>query len=375
MTSWLPGRSRRAPLVSVVVPVYRVERYLASCLDTVLASTHANLDVVVVDDGSPDASGEIAEEFARRDPRVRVVHTENRGLGAARNEGVRHARGEYLAFADSDDLVPPAAYEVMLRQARRAGCDFVTGSITRWEGEERVTPPWMRRLHRQRAALLIEQEPELLGDVFAWNKLFRRDFYDGVGLAWPEGVRYEDQPTTTRAYLAARRFGVLPDVVYVWRIRADGSSITQQRASLADLEDRWTTKRMALASVREHGSDRVSKVFHDRVLAGDLHRYFTAIPGCDDDWWRLLQAGVAEMWAERSLTHSGLPPVHRLTGWLVEQDRRDDAAAVMSWVADLGGPAPRVTDREGRVVLAVPPEVLAPGSVPHAALAVRDTEH
>ena len=129
----------------------------------------------------------------------------------------------------------------------------MTGSIVRWEdgGARRAAvdapaaQPGPAR-HRGR------EHPEILGDVFAWNKVFRRTFWDGAGLAWPEGVRYEDQPTTTRAYLAARAFDVLPEVVYHWRIRYDGTSITQQRSSVRDLADRLATKRMSLATVEEY---------------------------------------------------------------------------------------------------------------------------
>lgn len=362
---------RRSPLVSVVVPVYDVEAYLPAALDSVLAQSHRNLEVVVVDDGSNDGSGAVADEYAARDPRVKVVHTENRGLGAARNEGQRHATGELLAFADSDDVVPPDAYAVLLKQLQRTGADFVTGSVARWEGDALTELPWMRRLHQTRQAVPIESHPEILGDVFAWNKLFRREFWDGAGLAWAEGIRYEDQPTTTQAYVAARRFGVIPDVVYHWRIRHDGSSITQQRSSLDDLRDRWTTKRMSLSTVEGLGSPTVSQVFLDRVLAGDLHRYFAEIPGCSDEWWDLLVAGVRELWGDRSLVHSGLPPVHRLTGWLVEQGRRQDATLVMEHVAALGGPVAQVPSPAG-------PRLDVPGldvaSVDPAALALREFE-
>jgi glycosyltransferase involved in cell wall biosynthesis len=362
---------RRAPLVSVVVPVYDVAAYLPQALGSILAQTHRNLEVVVVDDGSTDESGAIADEHAARDPRVHVVHTDNHGLGAARNEGIRHARGDLLAFADSDDVVPPGAYEALLRQQRRTGADFVTGSVARWDGDRLEELPWMRRLHTPRAAYVIEQHPEILGDVFAWNKLFRRSFWEDAALAWPEGVRYEDQPTTTRAYVAARRFGVVPDVVYHWRIRHDGSSITQQRSSPADLRDRWATKRVSLASVRGFGSDKVTAVFVDRVLAGDLHRYFTEIPGCSEEWWDLLVAGVREFWGARTLAHSGLPPVHRLTGWLVGQDRRADAELVMRYAAARGGPVPQVPSPQG-------PRIDVPGldpdTVDPAALALRDFE-
>ena len=372
-------RSRREPTLGVVVPAYGVEHWLPEALDSLLASTHRELDVVVVDDGSPDASGEIAEEYAASDPRVRVLHTANAGLGAARNDGTAAVRGDYLAFLDSDDVVPAAAYASVVTELERSGSDFATGSILRWEPPPPVgaglhEPPWMRRLHSPaRTGITAREHPEILGDVFAWNKVFRRSFWDAAGLSWPEGIRYEDQPTTTRAYLAGR-FDVLPTIVYHWRIRADGSSITQQRSSLTDLADRWETKRMALASVTAYGDRHVSDVFRDRVLAGDLHRYFTGIPGCDDAWWDLLVSGVRELWAERSLVHSGLPPVHRLTGWLVEQDRRVDATAVMTWFACVGPPAPQA-DRDGARWLDVPADVLDLAAVDPAALRIRAHEH
>lgn len=360
----------------MVVPAYDVEAYLAECLDSVLAQAlpgDEELEVVVVDDGSSDGTGAIADSYAAREPRVRVVHTGNRGLGAARNEGARHVRGQLLAFADSDDVVPPAAYATLLSQLDDPGCDVVTGSIAWWENGRLREPPWMRRLHRERAVLQVEQHPELLGDVFAWNKLYRWEFWRGAELSWPEGTRYEDQPTTTRALLRARRVGVVPEVVYHWRIRTDGSSITQQRGTLEDLRDRWETKRATLADVADHGSAAVSEIFADRVLPGDLHRYFVLIPEADDAWYALLEQGVQELFGERSLVHSGLPPVHRLTGWLVEQGRRDDAVLVQRALAAVppGRRLGRVTDQAG-VRLDVPG--LDAGTVDRAALALRPHE-
>ncbi len=338
---------RSRPVVGVVVPAYDIAAYLPACLDSLLAQSWRDLDVVVVDDGSPDDSGEIAERYAARDSRIRVVHTENRGLGAARNEGLRHVGGEFLAFLDSDDVLPPDAYDVLAGRLQKSGSEFATGSIVRWENGELNQPPWMRRLHNPaRIGIRADDHPEILGDVFAWNKLFRRSFWDGAGLAWPEGIRYEDQPTLTAAYLRGR-FDVLPEVVYHWRIRTDGTSITQQRSSLKDLQDRLVTKRMAWETVRDEASEPVREMFLDRVLAGDLWRYFSEIPGCPDDWWALLRSMVEEFWGDRSLVHSGLTPVHRLTGWLVEQDRRGDAERVMSYVAELGRPVDRVTTPDG----------------------------
>lgn len=368
---------RREPLISVVVPVYDVEAYLPACLDSLLAQTYPHLEIVVVDDGSPDSSGAIADAYAARDPRVHVVHITNRGLGGARNEGLRHTTGSLITFADSDDVVPPGAYGALQLQQSRTGADLVTGSIARWydgpDGGRLVEPRWMRRMHHERRALVIDDMPELLGDVFAWNKLYTRAFWDSCGLSFMEGVRYEDQPTLTRAFLQARRIGVISDVVYHWRIRDDGSSITQQRSSVADLQDRWATKRLSRQSVYAYDSKRLTKVFEEAVLPGDLHTYFVQIPGCSDEWYRLLEAGVREFFGTHSLAHSTLPPIHRLTGWLVEQGRRDDAALVMTYDASLppGERPRRVRDARGPR-LDVPG--INPATVDHAALAVRTEE-
>jgi len=170
---------RREPLLSVVVPVYDVAAWLPACLDSLLDATHHNLEIVVVDDGSPDDSGIIADSYAVQDERVTVVHTTNHGLGAARNEGLRHVSGDFIAFCDSDDVVPKTAYATMLAGLTRSGSDFVTGSIVRWESDGLHEPPWMSRLHAADGGfrLTADDHPEILGDVFAWNKLFRRDFW------------------------------------------------------------------------------------------------------------------------------------------------------------------------------------------------------
>lgn len=334
---------RALPQVGVVVPAYGVEEWLPACLESLVAQRHPAWTAVVVDDGSPDRSGEIAEEYAARDHRIRVVHTANQGLGAARNEGLRHLDTDYVAFLDSDDVVPPTAYASMVGRLQESGSDFVAASFQRWEDGNLQEPRWMRRLHRdERSGIRIGEHPEILGDVFAWDKLFRRSFWDDAGLSWPEGIHYEDQPCTTAAYLRGR-FDVVPDLVYRWRIRSDGTSITQQRASVDDLADRLETKRRSLALVRAEGSPAVREVFVDRVLAGDLWRYFLELPTADDEWWKLLRSGIAELWGERSLVHSGLMPVHRLIGWLVEQDRRDEATGVARFLVE-GGSVPRTSD-------------------------------
>ena len=121
----------RNPLVSVVVPVYQVEDYLAECLDSLLQQAYRRLEIVVVDDGSTDRSAQIARAYADRDERIVMVRQDNAGLGAARNTGLDHCTGDLVTFVDSDDLVPPAAFLRMVRTLEQSGSDFVVGAVTR----------------------------------------------------------------------------------------------------------------------------------------------------------------------------------------------------------------------------------------------------
>ena len=101
------------PFISIIIPVYRVEKYLRACVDSVLAQTYKNLEIILVDDGSPDNCGQICEEYAAKDGRVRVIHQTNQGVAAARNSGLEIATGEYIGFVDSDDYIDSDMYEYL----------------------------------------------------------------------------------------------------------------------------------------------------------------------------------------------------------------------------------------------------------------------
>ena len=120
----MPGR------ISIIVPVYNVETYLETCLESLAQPSNSDLEVVMVDDGSTDSSAEIAARYVERDPRFKLVHQKNAGLGAARNTGVPHATGEFIAFVDSDDVVPRHAYELLVGALDRTGSDFASGNVT-----------------------------------------------------------------------------------------------------------------------------------------------------------------------------------------------------------------------------------------------------
>ncbi|GAB3790107.1 glycosyltransferase family 2 protein [Nocardioides ungokensis] len=339
----LLSRLRRRPatdgappaLLSVVVPAYDVEDYLAACLDSILDQSYPALEVVVVDDGSTDTTGAVADRYADRDPRVRVIHQANAGLGAARNEGTRQSTGAYLAFADSDDLVSPGAYERLVASLEGSGSDLAIGAVERFDDDRTFMTPLMRENHRSAAAAAtIEDLPLVLADVFAWNKVYRRSFWDGAGLVFPEDVRYEDQPALTRALVQARAFDVLTEPVYRWRIRSDGSSISQQRADPRDLADRILTKRWSTEVVRERTSEATQRVWFARVLPIDMWEYFRAVPGSSDEFWAMLRAGVGEFWGPDTVPfeETALPWRQRVMGWLVSRGERSSLEEFLAFV-------------------------------------------
>ncbi len=346
-----PDAGHGAPRLSVVVPAYNVEQYLADCLTSILRQSFRDLEVVVVDDGSTDATGEVADRVSRRDPRVRVVHQANAGLGAARNVGTQHCTAELLTFADSDDLLLDGAYERLVATLDRTGSDIAIGSVERLDGGRRFVTPLMRANHARPAdAVTVELAPGMLADVFAWNKVFRRSFWDAADLSFPERVRYEDQPLLTRALVAAGSFDVLTEPVYLWRLRSDGSSISQGRHDLADLEDRMLTKRWSTDVVLDQTSAATQQVWFGTVLPIDMWEYFRAAPGCSDEFWSVLRDGLRELWNPRTMPfeRTRLPLRQRLMGWLVAEDRRRDLGTLIAYLDEHPGGLPRRTvgDRE-----------------------------
>lgn len=352
----LSGRSRRSrdPLLSVVVPAYDVERYLPACLASIQAQPlyQADLvDVLIVDDGSPDRSGELAEEFAASEPsgRVRVIHQVNAGLGAARNAALPHVSTPYLTFLDSDDTLPEDAWTRMLDTIRETGSDMVIGKLVRVAGQQHTVGRWMEVNHRRmRLRTTVERTPEILADVFAVNKIFRRDFWDASMLTFGEDVRYEDQPTLTGAMLLAKSIDVLPYTVYHWRTRVDGTSITQCRRDMKDITDRVATKLDSLAMVRDYAAVRdhhhVTRVFLTKVLPVDMWEYFRGSVGNSDAYWQTLRQGMHAIWDEVPFHASIVPVQQRLMGWLVTHDRQADLKRFLDW---LECTPPRERVREG----------------------------
>lgn len=315
------------PTVSIVVPFYNVEDYLGECLDSIADQTFGHFEVLLVDDGSPDGSRAIADRHAKADPRLRVITRENGGLGAARNTGVRRARGRFLTFVDSDDLLPAKALEVMVGSARRTGADIVTGGVRRFDPHRAWRPAWVREVHLiAREGVTIEEFPALLRNLYTWNKLFRRDFWDKQQLWFREGVAYEDQPIITQLFARARSIDVLSEVVYAYRMRDDSSSISQQTASLKDLRDRVSAWQATRAALRTEDSPNLYRAWLQTLFSAHFHWYLNSGGTSDDTYWHELQEAVRELTEDvPQEMWDNSAPADRVMLQLARLDRRHDA--------------------------------------------------
>jgi CDP-glycerol glycerophosphotransferase len=290
-----------SPRVSVVVPIYNVAAYLEPCLESIARQSHKDIEVIVVDDGSTDESPSIAAGFVERDPRFRLVHQENAGLGAARNTGIDHASGQFLAFVDGDDLVPPRAYDCLVGALLRTGSDFASGNVHRLTPFRTVRGSFLgQTFDRTRLRTHVTRFPRLLLDRTAWNKLFRRSFWDEHALRFPEGVFYEDTPVTLPAHFMADSVDVLEDVVYLWRLR-EGSelSITDRRTDVKALRDRVAAVDYVSRFLADRGL-KFSKLLYDRnVLSQDLAYFMAVLPAAGDEF-RATFVEIANDFLERA---------------------------------------------------------------------------
>lgn len=214
------------PLISVVLPVYGVQEYLAGCLDSILGQAGSDLEVVAVDDASPDGCGQLLDARARRDPRLRVVHNEHAGgPGSARNIGLQLAAGEYVWFIDGDDMAADGAVEAITAHLAADRPDVLLIDYENLFPDGRATASPGAALLRAAPAgpFTLAEQPQLIQlTMTSWSKVFRRAFLAGLGVTFPPGI-HEDVLVTCAALLEARRISALARVCYRYRRGRRGS--------------------------------------------------------------------------------------------------------------------------------------------------------
>ena len=207
-------------LISIIIPVYNVEKYLDACLESVVSQTYKNFEAILINDGSTDGSPEICNSFVKRDPRFRLFTTENRGLSMARNKGMDEARGEFISFLDSDDMYSERYLETLYDLIQRYDADFACCSVTRKD-----PPEWSS----DSPHIYVESGEEILDHMnrdkviktVVWNKLYRRRLLEDNHLRFEAGRLYEDMLFTPQMLYHSKCAVFTDEQLYYYRLRND----------------------------------------------------------------------------------------------------------------------------------------------------------
>ena len=239
-------------LITVIVACYNIETYIKRCIDSITAQTYQNLEILITDDGSTDSSGSICDELASKDPRIKVFHTDNHGLGPARDYAMDRASGTYITFVDGDDYIEPRMYEEMMAAMKNFDTDIVVAgyesvyesknSIKEKNSDDPVTAleiaiePKKEDYYISDLAVmnsedllraLVEEDEKYVVQNCAWNKLYKRSLVEeGDKLRFPEG-HYEDIVYTTKLLNKVQKGVVICDKLYNYIIDRSGSIMNQ----------------------------------------------------------------------------------------------------------------------------------------------------
>ena len=247
-------------MISVIVPIYSVERYLHQCIDSILCQTYYDLEILLIDDGSPDKCGEICDEYAKSDNRIRVFHTRNNGLSAARNLGLRKAMGDYIGFVDSDDWIEPNMYETLLLQLEKTGADI--SNCGAWKEYQKCRYDYN---NFEGFFVGIESIRALIfGQISTtpWNKLYTRHCWTNI--CFPENHTYEDRATFYKNLLKTHSISCVQDHLYHYRMR-EGSIV--HTLSMNNLKDCWFANYERYLCLRE-----LPEIKNDKEITDELEK-------------------------------------------------------------------------------------------------------
>jgi len=215
--------------ISVIVPVYNVEKYLKECVDSILNQTIKNLEIILVDDGSLDNSGTICDSYALKDERIKVIHKKNGGLSSARNAGLDNATGEYIMFCDSDDMFFPSSCEVMFNEIEKTKADYVIGNYINCDEDSKLwdNPVFNKEKYNNfKLDIKDYKKSFFIMNSSACNKIYRKSFLDKLNLRFVEKVPAEDAIFTTHCFIHSKNVYYTNEVMYIYRQRINDSIST-----------------------------------------------------------------------------------------------------------------------------------------------------
>lgn len=321
--------------VSVVIPAYNVAPYIDELLNSIRSAVGVRLEIIVVDDSSTDGTWERLLAHQDADSRVRALRSEGRGGGQARNLGVEVARGDYIAFADGDDLVPPHAYSHMLEVARRTDADVVSGtylkffSTSTWSARDGYNGAYSLPLED----LTIDSQPQLARHRAVWNRLIRRQHWVETAFPFPGVPRANDIVAMMSVLLSASSLAVTPMPVYVYRDRPGSGSMTSAAGSVDYTVSYFSEELTCAALVHQRNSTPVLNEYWRMVLSvdgwGNIRKYIDRRSATAEDDLRVANQISRLLSAAPSDIFSALKPELQAVWMLSAEGRFDDAQTLL----------------------------------------------
>lgn len=255
--------------LSVIVPVYKVENYLTKCIDSILKQTYYNLEIILVDDGSPDQCGNICDEYSKIDNRIKVIHKENGGLSDARNVGISVATGEFITFVDSDDWIEPNMYEILMQGAIKYGTKLSVGGVKVYdESKKKYRKQYDEIIPDERVLSKIEYlKSVFLGIWAAWDKIYHKSLFEKI--RFPKNEFNEDEAIMVDIIEQCPQIFITNQPLYVHCVR-EKDSLTA--ACFSEKKIDWYKH-----CVRNH--DLIKKKYPE-ITQESEYRYLTSLIWC-----------------------------------------------------------------------------------------------
>ena len=264
---------QKRPEISIIVPVYKVEKYLNECIDSILAQTFTDFELILVDDGSPDNCPALCDAAAAKDSRIRVIHKPNGGVSTARNAGLAAAQGNWIGFVDSDDVIDKTYYEKLYRAAKQSGAEIAASNILYANADG--TPNNYKDLPLKNEVLTIDEAAHRIRMtplVQAATRLHRRDVIEKIH--FPDGKNYEDAFTTPTIFENSTAVACVEEMLYHYRLHP--SSIMHEKVGLKNLDEIDANYGLLQCALRHGKKD--TALLEYKIMKGYFKKFMKKLP-------------------------------------------------------------------------------------------------
>ena len=297
--------------LSVIIPVYNVERYLKECLDSVCNQTLEDIEIICINDGSTDNSLDILNEYAAKDNRIKIISKENGGQATARNLGIKEAQGEYIAFVDSDDFIEPEMFEKLYSKAKADNLDLVMCKIATYDNQtgEIKDNVWYYML-----GVFRDFEKDIFSHkdthdftceiaVTPYNKIYKTSILKDNDILFPEGLIFEDEKFFYDVYLRAKRVSIVDEFLYYYRINRKGSTVDIAKEN--DYTDIVPISKQIRETFRQTDNYEDYKILLvNRFLHLQLARFTQTSPKYKEKFFNLIKEDLNEVLEDEEIANN-----------------------------------------------------------------------